>query len=749
MNETAFVPLPDQAPAPEKPQKNQSDSRVDRMTTAVSAVAAATYHWNIQSDTIEWDGDISQIFTDVGSNSINTGRAFAALLDPENFTSRFETVMRNKNRDHGDGVSFSIEYSIKPYGRDHEHSIWIEDMGRWYAGPDGRPKDVYGIVRQIDDRHERDQHLQFLSNCDPLTGMMNRARLTEALGESIELANNEQHTGAFLIIAINNLAVVNDAYGFDIADEVVSTIGRRLRSVVRTGDMIGRYSGSKFGIIMGRATKQETGIAADRFLNIARQQVIETQLGPVWAMLSIGGVILPHEQADSNATMSHAEEALTEAMKLPSDGYVCYKPSPDIESVRHLNSRCAMEIVNSLKESRFTLAYQPIVRSSDKQVAFHEALLRMRCDDGEIVTAGHLIPISEKLGLVRLIDQSVVHQVLNALTYFPQAHIALNISGVTANDPRWVSKLTDTLAGHTEVTDRLTIEITETVALHDLDQTVSFIEKLHQLGCKVAIDDFGAGFTSFKNLRLLNVDKVKIDGYFCQNLSQSTENQFFVQTLIELAKKFNLEVVAEWVENQQDADLLTSWGADYLQGSLYGMAVSGSPWGEPANEAEEIRILPSEILLSEDEDPIQEADSETRIARFNEPTPRHQREPADPAQNEVAETDAGDIFTNQTILATQPEPEPQEASKNQQPDKVASDNCPFKADISSQAPQSDAEELAPEPSLYTSDPNHTGDQEIQQTDSPDANDVPSGDILESEMAKLREAIFELDAIRNK
>ena len=603
MNQSVFVAMPEQqvSPSPDSDYQVQpaglNGPELERMTRSILAVEAATYHWNIETDEIVWHGDTDKVFSHVDPQKFANGRAYASLLDPDNFTSRFETVMRNNHNDGGEGVPFSIEYSIKPFGRDQEHSIWIEDHGRWFAGPDGHPKEVYGVVRQIDDRHRQDQHLQFLGNCDPLTGMMNRGRLTEALGETIELARSEDHSSAFLIVAVSNLAIVNDAYGFDVADDVITKIGRRLREVVRTGDVIGRYSGSKFGIIMSRATREEVSVAADRFLTIARQRVIETEMGPVWAMLSIGGVILPNNDEDSNLTMAHAEEALTDAFRLPTDAVVIYQPSANLVSERKLNSRCAVEIVHSLKENNFTLAYQPVVDAQTKEVRFHEALLRMKCDNGDIVAAGHLIPIAEKLGLVRLIDQLVVLKVMSALRQFPEANIALNISGVTANDPRWFDKLAGILEENVDITDRLTVEITETVALEDIDQTVSFIERLHVLGCKVAIDDFGAGFTSFQNLKVLNVDKVKIDGSFCENLSNNKDNQFFVHTLIELSKKFDLEVVAEWVETEEDAKLLTSWGVDYLQGQLYGMAESQSPWGEPIVEAEEICVVPSEILV--------------------------------------------------------------------------------------------------------------------------------------------------------
>ena len=608
MNQSTFASLPEHqsVSSPDHDSQNtaslNSDSELCRVTRSIASVEAATYHWDLTTDEIIWHGKTADIFNRIDPVKYAHGRAYASLLDPDNFTSRFETVMNNHQRDNGSGVPFAIEYSIKPHGRDQEPSIRIEDTGRWYADHDGNPSEVYGIVRQIDDRKKQDQHLQFLGNCDPLTGMMNRGRLAEVLDDTIRLTRTEKYTCGFLTVSISNLAIVNEAYGFGIADDVISKIGNRLREVIRGEDFIGRCSGSKFGIIMSRATEDELKIAAERFLSIARQRVIETEMGPVWAMLSIGGVLLPNNEEDANLTMAHAEEALTEAKRRATDSVVIFKPSQDLLSERKLNSRCAVEVVHSLKENQFTLAFQPVVNANTKEVAFHEALLRMRSDNGDVVTAGHLIPIAEKLGLIRLIDQVVIYRVLSVLRQFPKAKIALNISGVTANDPRWFGKLTELLEENTDITNRLTIEITETVALQDIDQTVSFIEKLHTLGCKVAIDDFGAGFTSFKNLKVLNVDKVKIDGSFCQDLSNNENNQYFVHTLIDLSKKFNLEVVAEWVENEDDAALLTSWGVDYLQGQLYGMAESESQWGEPINETEEICVIPSEFLFDEPED---------------------------------------------------------------------------------------------------------------------------------------------------
>lgn len=578
-----------------------------RLRAAVEASGLATYHWTIESDEIIWSRNATEV---LGSDprAYSTGRGFASFLDPDNFTSRYDTVMRNSAADDGAGVAFQIEYKFRPEGRLGKASVWLEDHGRWYAGNDGRPVEVFGTVRRIDERHMRDQHLSFLGNCDPLTGMMNRGRMMEALGGAMSVAGRDGTNCAFVIAAINNLSVVNDAYGFEVADEVIINMGRRLRQVVRTGDAIARYSGSKFGLILNNCTEEDLTIAAERFLSVARESVIETERGPVWALLSIGTLILPKYASDPNTAVARAEEALTEARKQPSDGYVIYKPSQQRFSERSLNAHSATEIVRCLREERFRLAFQPVVDATTGIPAFHEALLRMTDSAGEIVAAGHLIPIAEKLGLVRLIDRAVVQMTVAALNKYPDARLSFNISGTTATDPRWYPQIIEILASNRNVTDRLIVEITETVALGDLRETIRFVEQLRELGCGVAIDDFGAGFTSFRNLRAMPVDVLKLDGTFCSNLSGNSDNQYFVRSLIDLARTFDIRTVAEWVETEEDAALLREWKVDLMQGNYFGEASLTPPWpeaaGSPGFAAEDAVpfVLPSDMAwLEEDE----------------------------------------------------------------------------------------------------------------------------------------------------
>jgi diguanylate cyclase (GGDEF)-like protein len=549
----------------------------DKAAAALALTRQISYRWDIASDAISWSADAKDVLG-FDPAKVSTGRQFATLMDNQNFFSRYDTVMRSSEKDEGSGVAYDIEYRFKPDPALGTAATWIEDQGRWFAGENGEPSHAIGVMRVADERHMRDQQMSFLSNCDPLTGMMNRARMTEALGEAIEVAKNDKRPCAFAIIAVNNLAVMNEAYGFEVADEVIVALSQRLRRVMRMGDGIARYSGSKFGIILNNCKQDELEPALERFMRAVRDSVIETRLGPVWALLSIGSVSLPALGETATEAIAHAEEAMSEAFRLPSDGYVIYHTSDESQARRLLNARCAAEIVNCLRDGLFKLAFQPAFDSRTGEVLFHEALLRMADQTGQLITAAHLVPIAERLGLIRLIDRAVLQLALQTLQSYPDSRLSVNISATTVTDPRWNAQLIEMIAATPRLASRLVVEITETAALENRDTAVSFAANLCELGCGVALDDFGAGYTSYRNLKELPLTHIKLDGSFCSNLSEGSDNRVFVESMVELAHAFKLKVIAEWVNTEEDAKILASLGVDGLQGNYLGEASIAAPW---------------------------------------------------------------------------------------------------------------------------------------------------------------------------
>jgi EAL domain-containing protein (putative c-di-GMP-specific phosphodiesterase class I) len=246
------------------------------------------------------------------------------------------------------------------------------------------------------------------------------------------------------------------------------------------------------------------------------------------------------------------------------------------ETARQRNISIADEVISALDDDRMALALQAIVSSRTHEPALFECLLRMAKADGTIVSAGEFIAVAEQLGLSRLIDRRALELAVGLLRERESIHLSLNVSALTAGDHDWIVALHRLTGGARGLTERLTIEITETAAIHDLDHSIAFVDNLKELGCRVAIDDFGAGYTSFKNLKLLAVDMVKIDGAFVRNLAADASDRAFIKTMVDLAKTLGMETVAEWVSDAATAEILAGLGIDYLQGYHFGKPIMQS-----------------------------------------------------------------------------------------------------------------------------------------------------------------------------
>jgi EAL domain-containing protein (putative c-di-GMP-specific phosphodiesterase class I) len=272
----------------------------------------------------------------------------------------------------------------------------------------------------------------------------------------------------------------------------------------------------------------------------------------------------------------HAEDALDLARQAGAGRFAEFEHSFAAADARVRALRTADDILSGLNQGRVTLALQPIVRLMSRSIAFEEALLRLVMPDGTMVGPAGLLPVAEKAGLVALLDGRVFELALARLQQDQAVHLSLNVSAATLHDPDWPDRLRNAVRLAPGAAERLIIEITETSALVDIDATCAAITAMKALGIRVAMDDFGAGHTSFRNLRRLGFDLLKIDGAFIQNLARSPDDRFFVRTLLDLARHLNIGTVAEWVEDAETAQLLAEWGVDYAQGNFFGEACPAS-----------------------------------------------------------------------------------------------------------------------------------------------------------------------------
>jgi diguanylate cyclase (GGDEF)-like protein len=574
--QAAAAPVDNQPSAPAAPAAGAPAASIDAARILVS-VGEVAYDWRIDTDALSWGTNVKDVLLIPEVAAVASGRAYAQILDADNAQARFDAIMQSDKRDDGHGVAYQIQYGLRPDPAS-ETRLWVEDTGRWFIGADGKPGRAHGLIRVINERYEHEQRLTFLAHCDGLTGELNRHRLTEVLEDTLEEALRFRSSCGFLLVAIDNLARINESYGFDVADEVIGAVAKRVRSRMRGKDTLGRFSGNKFGLVLRDCTPDDMAIAAERILISIRDEMVPTSAGPVAVTATIGGVTAPRHARSVTEVLGRAQESLDGAKSRRRGSFQAYRPSIEREAMRKEAVRATDEIVAALNERRIFLAYETVASATDRRPAFYECLMRIRRTDGSLIAANEIVPVAERLGLVRLLDFRVLELVIDEMIATPELQASFNVSPASTMDPDWWAGLGSLLRTHPGVAERLIIEITESAAIQDIDETRGFVARVKDLGARIAIDDFGAGYTSFRNLRKLGVDVVKIDGAFVQDIMRSEDDRAFVRTLIDLAKRLKLKTVAEWVQDDAAAQTLQAWGCDYLQGALIGLAATERPW---------------------------------------------------------------------------------------------------------------------------------------------------------------------------
>ena len=550
----------------------------------LSAIDETAYVWDVATDRIDWESNAASILGVREHAMIATGAAFQALIAAEHAARRTEAFVAAQPGEHARGIPYRLQYRFQPGGMRGDTAIRLEDQGRWWPDASGAPARARGVIRIVNDRYLEEQRLLFRSDHDELTGQLNRIRLTEAVQAVLTRSESGNQTCGFLICAVNNLAVINETFGFNIGDEAIAAVGQRIKEKLRGGDIIGRYSSNKFGVLLYDCGPGALRVAAERFMKTIRDTTVKTTACQLSVTISIGGVLLGDQAQTVQQALNFALHALDRAKTKRFDCFMSYEPTPGAETSRRRSIAIADSVIEAIDDQRMRLVLQPMVGAKSGKPEIYECLLRMEQPDGSLVSAGEFIPVAEQLGLSRLIDRRTLELSVGLLKRHPDLVLSLNVSGLTCTDHEWLVTLQRLTGGRREILSRMIIEITETAAIQDLDQSINFVDTLKELGCRVAIDDFGAGYTSFKNLKLLNVDMVKIDGAFVKNLADDTSDQIFIKTMIELAQTFGMETVAEWVGDERSVKHLTEAGITYLQGFYYGLPMEAGDYAKLASK---------------------------------------------------------------------------------------------------------------------------------------------------------------------
>lgn len=502
-----------------------------------------------------------------------TDAEWVSRLSPQDARERRKAL----NRLTWDGAEYKLVYQWRSSQGEH---IWIEEQGRRKSGKGDIPAEIDGVMRNVTIRKRAEDRAAFLATHDDLTGVLNLAALTQSLDHLAALSERQHSEGALLRLRITNLKDINDIYGYDTGDSVLAEFAKRLSYIVRAPDVLGRISGADFALILYGAGRDEVKAIADRLFVLLQKSPVNTPHGGLYGDISIGSTQFRTQASSAQDALSQSLIALNHAK--PSK-LCAYDDSLAVATPSFSRETNSQDILDALNQRRIQLAYQPIIDTKTSGLHHYECLLRLRREDGEVISAGRFIMAAEGLDLVHLLDRRALELASETLISDPDIHLALNVSAGTVKDPESAADYIKALKALGPRAEQITLELTETVALDDPAKASAFSNDVRSLGCRFAIDDFGSGYTTFRNLMAIEADTIKIDGTLIQGVASDVNKQTFVRMMVDLAQTFGVQTVAEMVDDRADADILRRLGIDYFQGFMFGVPSAAPSWQKQAS----------------------------------------------------------------------------------------------------------------------------------------------------------------------
>jgi diguanylate cyclase (GGDEF)-like protein/PAS domain S-box-containing protein len=465
----------------------------------------------------------------------------------------------------------NLEFRLR---RKDGSALWILENVVWRPAHDGEPDLIEGTLVDITDRKMAESQIAHQTYHDALTGLANRALFCDRLAQCLAKARRTDTGVAVLMLDLDRFKAVKETLGYGPGDELLRGVAERLRAMVREGDTLARVGGDEFGVLLQyNARAAEAAKVAQTALQRLAEPFRLGAAGEHWldVTASIGISLFPSDGGDVESLLRSAELALLRAKELGGHGYQLCTPAMNVRAVTRL--ALESELRRAIERGELELLYQPVVSFASGQTVGMEALVRWRHPQRGLVPPAQFIPLAEELRLVIPIGERVLAAACRQLKQWhlgglPGIRIAVNLSLRHFQDtglPRAVATLLRELDLEPGYLD---LEITESAAMQNVEQTVETLAALRRLGVRISMDDFGTGQASLAHLKTLPIDCLKIDRDFVRDIDTGPTGEAIVKAIIELAHGLGLTVVAEGVETEQQFRFLAKQGCDEYQGYL-------------------------------------------------------------------------------------------------------------------------------------------------------------------------------------
>jgi diguanylate cyclase (GGDEF)-like protein/PAS domain S-box-containing protein len=434
-----------------------------------------------------------------------------------------------------------------------------------------------GQIGQHIARRETERRLQFVVSHDPLTGLPNRTIFSQRLGQALAQAARYDHKVALLFIDLDRFKIVNDTMGHEAGDRLLREVAERLRDSLREGDTVGRHGGDEFVVLIEQyeSAMQVAGVAQKIIEQAGMPYVFDGHEFHVSA--SIGIATYPNDGQDGSTLLKHADIAMYRAKEAGKNQYQFYSPHMNRLSLERLDLETGLR--HALERGELILLYQPMFDMDGRGVVGMEALLRWRRNGAALIAPADFMPLAEETGLAVHIGEWVLRTACAQARVWQDRNsrpvrVAVNISPRHFAHGNLVGCVEDVLRATRLQPGALQLEITEATVMQSAERAERVLRMLKEQGVRVAVDDFGTGFSSLNHLQRFPLDAVKVDRSFISSITHAGNGAAVARAVIAMAHSFGLRAVAEGVETEDQARFLRIQGCDEMQGFLFSPALT-------------------------------------------------------------------------------------------------------------------------------------------------------------------------------
>ena len=516
---------------------------------------------------------------------------YQLLESRERDLSAIETVLSGKEL-----VGYETVHLDK-HGN-HKH---ISFNAKPKLNPDGSVAYITGTARDITSKKAYENELTYQAQHDSLTGIYNRKYFQQELERVVSRVARSAADCAVFYMDLDQFKYVNDTVGHGAGDKLLLETTNLLRSHLREGDLLARFGGDEFTVLLYNLDRDEACSVAEGLRKLFETYQFVDSGQSFNVTLSLGIACITSQTTSADDVLSQADIACNIAKSNGRNRTHIAEPGNNEQDGLATDMGWANRVRDAFENDRFSLVYQPIISVANGAVNDYEVLLRMQRDNGEIILPGGFMPAAERFGLVHNVDRWAITRAITQLDEITNKnssnlHFAINLSGRAFEDKELLPLIRGLLNDSSLSPSQLTFEITETAAIANLRDASKFITRLKDMGCEFALDDFGSGFCSFNYLKKLPVDKLKIDGSFVKNLAETQVDQAMVQSMNQIAHALGKKTIAEFVENDQTLQLLKNYGVDFAQGNYLGIPTSSIHTAMHTNDISDKQETP--ILLN-------------------------------------------------------------------------------------------------------------------------------------------------------